>query len=280
MDAARTARRLGATAELDPLLETIAAAATAVLDCERASVFLLDRAAGELSSRVATGIADSPVKEIRFPIGVGIAGEVARTGTVVNLPDAYADPRFNPEFDRRSGFHTRSMLAVPLADHDGTTVGVLQVLNKRGGSFGPRDEQLAGFLGGQAGVAVQRQLLLAHYAEKQRIERDLAIARDIQQRLLPKDAPVVPGFDIATWYAIWAPPRTPAQLPREPREDPRVPSFVAPRAPGAPAQRRRSTEVPQLSIDERERSDRRRLELRASGEVLADRGRGTRRCRR
>ena len=206
------ARRLGATAELDPLLETIAAAATAVLDCERASVFLLDRAAGELSSRVATGIADSPVKEIRFPIGVGIAGEVARTGTVVNLPDAYADPRFNPEFDRRSGFHTRSMLAVPLADHDGTTVGVLQVLNKRGGSFGPRDEQLAGFLGGQAGVAVQRQLLLAHYAEKQRIERDLAIARDIQQRLLPKDAPVVPGFDIATWYAIWAPPRTPAPL--------------------------------------------------------------------
>lgn len=193
------ARRLGATAELDPLLETIAAAATAVLDCERASVFLLDRVAGELSSRVATGIADSPVKEIRFPIGVGIAGEAARTGTMVNLPDAYADPRFNPEFDRRSGFHTRSMLAVPLADHDGTVVGVLQVLNKRGESFGPRDEQLAGFLGGQAGVAVQRQLLLAHYAEKQRIERDLSIARDIQQMLLPKEPPAVPGFDIAGW---------------------------------------------------------------------------------
>jgi phosphoserine phosphatase len=193
------ARRLGATAELDPLLETIAAAATAVLDCERASVFLLDRTAGELASRIATGIADSPVKEIRFPLGVGIAGEVARTGTAVNLPDAYADARFNPEFDRRSGFHTRSMLAVPLADHDGTIVGVLQLLNKRGSAFTPRDEQLAGFLGGQAGVAVQRQLLLGHYAEKQRIERDLSIARDIQQRLLPEGPPTVPGFDIAGW---------------------------------------------------------------------------------
>ena len=170
-----------------------------MLDCERASVFLIDHAAGELSSRVATGIGESPIKEIRFPIGAGIAGEVARTGAAVNLPDAYADPRFNPEFDRRSGFCTRSVLAVPLADHDGGIVGVLQLLNKRGSPFGLRDEQLAGFLGGQAGVAVQRQLLLGHYAEKQRIERDLSIARDIQQRLLPKDPPVVPGFDIAGW---------------------------------------------------------------------------------
>jgi phosphoserine phosphatase len=91
------------------------------------------------------------------------------------------------------------MLTVPLADHDGTIVGVLQLLNKRGRPFGPRDEQLAGFLGGQAGVAVQRQLLLGHYAEKQRIERDLSIARDIQQRLLPKEPPCVSGFDIAGW---------------------------------------------------------------------------------
>ncbi len=193
------ARRLGATTEIDPLLGAIAAAATAVLDCERASVFLLDRAAGELVSRVATGMEDSPIHEIRFPVGVGIAGEVARSGTVVNLADAYADPRFNPEFDRKSGFRTRSMLAVPLADHDGTTVGVLQLLNKAGAPFGGRDEHLAGFLGGQAGVAVQRQLLLGHFAEKQRIERDLAVARGIQQSLLPKHAPEVAGFDIAGW---------------------------------------------------------------------------------
>lgn len=193
------ARRLGATTELDPLLGAIAAAATAVLDCERASVFLLDRAAGELVSRVATGMEDSPIHEIRFPVGVGIAGEVARSGAAVNLADAYADPRFNPEFDRKSGFRTRSMLAVPLADHDATTVGVLQVLNKSGGPFTARDEGLAAFLGSQAGVAVQRQLLLGHLADKQRIERDLAVARGIQQSLLPKAPPDVPGFDIAGW---------------------------------------------------------------------------------
>ena len=139
------ARHLGATVDLDALLETVAVAAMSVLDCERATVYLYDQSAGELCSRLATGIADSPINEIRFPVTRGIAGEVARTGHSVNLPDAYADPRFNPDFDRVSGFRTRSMLAVRLADHDDQTVGVLQVLNKRSGAFYARDEEIAGW---------------------------------------------------------------------------------------------------------------------------------------
>ena len=193
------ARQLGATVELDPLLAAIAAAATSLLDCERATVFLLDRKAGELSSRLATGIAGSPIEEIRFPVTLGIAGEVARTGAAINIPDAYADPRFYPEFDRRSGYRTRSMLTIPLIAHDGATVGVLQLLNKLGGLFAARDEEIAGFLGTQAGVAIHRQLLLEQFAVKQRIERDLNIARDIQRGLLPRNPPVIPGFDIAGW---------------------------------------------------------------------------------
>lgn len=193
------ARRLGATVDLDAMLAAIVDAATALLDCERATVFLYDPTADELCSRIATGIADSPSAEIRFPASRGIAGDVARTGRPVNLPDAYADARFNPEFDRASGFRTRSMLAVRLTDHDDATVGVLQLLNKRAGPFDARDEEIAGFLASQAGVAIQRQRLLQHFAEKQRIDRDLGIARSIQQGLLPRDDPRVPGFDVAGW---------------------------------------------------------------------------------
>ena len=193
------ARQLGATVELDPLLEAIATAATTVLDCERATVFLYDTGTEELYSRVATGIEDSAMKEIRFPVSRGIAGEVARTGSVITLADAYADPRFNPEFDRQSGFRTRNMLAFPLRGYDSTTVGVLQVLNKRSGQFDGHDEKLVRFLGAQAGVAVQRQMLLQEYAHKQRIQRDLNIARDIQQGLLPRENPEVAGYDIAGW---------------------------------------------------------------------------------
>jgi sigma-B regulation protein RsbU (phosphoserine phosphatase) len=193
------ARRLGATVDLDRMLAAIVDAATALLDCERATVFLYDAPRDELCSRIATGIADSPISEIRFPASRGIAGYVAKTGRRVNLPDAYADPRFNQEFDRASGYRTRSMLAVRLADHDDVTVGVLQLLNKRHGPFDRRDEEIAGFLGSQAGVAIQRQRLLDHFAEKQRIQRDLNIARTIQQGLLPRSNPVLPGFDVAGW---------------------------------------------------------------------------------
>ena len=193
------ARQLGSTVELDPLLAAIATAAISVLDCERATVFLYDAATNELYSRLATGMDDSQVKEIRFPVGQGIAGEVASRGCIINLPDAYADPRFNREFDRRSGFHTSNMLAFPLAGLEKATVGVLQVLNKRGGPFNDRDEHLVGFLGAQVGVALQRQMLLGHFAEKQRIQRDLNIARDIQQGLLPREKPAIAGYDIAGW---------------------------------------------------------------------------------
>ncbi|MGI9177186.1 MAG: PP2C family protein-serine/threonine phosphatase, partial [Pirellulales bacterium] len=179
--------------------QAIASAATDLLDCERATVYLYDATTDELRSRLATGMADSPVSELRFPAGRGIAGQVARTGMLVNLPDAYADPRFNPDFDKTSGFRTRSMLTVRLADHDDGTVGVLQLLNKRSRPFDARDEEIAGFLGSQAGVAMQRQTLLDHFAEKQKIQRDLSIAQSIQQGLLPREQPLAAGFDIAGW---------------------------------------------------------------------------------
>src|SRR5205823_5224214 len=82
---------------------------------------------------------------------------------------------------------------------DNEPVGVLQVLNKRAGPFGPWDEALAKTFSAQAGVAVQRQLLLEEFAKKQRFERDMDIARQIQQGLLPKRPPAAAGFDIAGW---------------------------------------------------------------------------------
>lgn len=187
-------RQLGATTELQPMLETIEGAARAVLNCERATVFLYDRKTDELYSQVATG-----VDSIRFPAGRGIAGETVRQSQVVRVPDAYADARFNPDVDRRTGFRTRDLLSVPLTGYDNSIVGVLQVLNKQRGAFDDFDVELVRVFGAQAGVAVQRQLLLEHFAEKQRLQHDLDIARSIQQALLPKAEPQVAGFDIAGW---------------------------------------------------------------------------------
>ncbi len=187
-------RELGATIELAPLLRKVEQAALKVLECERATVFLYDTERHELVSRVATG-----VDEIRFSADNGIAGEVVRTGEIIHVPDAYADARFNPEIDRRTGFRTRNMVTFPLLGIDKSIVGVLQVLNKHDGHFDPWDHDLVESFGAQVGVAVQRQLLMEHYAQKQQMERDLNLARDIQQGLLPTTRPDLAGFDIAGW---------------------------------------------------------------------------------
>src|SRR5947199_4939666 len=155
-------RQLSASIELGPLLATIERSCLHVLDCDRASIFLYDQAGDQLSSRVATGIGGSgpgPVREIRFPADRGIAGEALRSGAVLNIADAYADGRFNPEVDRQTGYRTRNVLTCPLLGLDGTPVGVLQVLNKRAGAFSPWDEDVIRTFAAQAGVALQRQLL-------------------------------------------------------------------------------------------------------------------------
>jgi len=185
-------RRMAATVDLDALLPLIIERSVELLGAERASLFLYEPATDELVTRIATG-----EKEIRAPADRGIAGATVRTGQTINVPDAYADDRFNPEVDRKTGFRTRNILSVPLADFEGRLVGVLQVINKRAGAFGPADVELAETLAAQAGVLLQRAQLIEHFIRKQEMERAMRIAREIQQGLLPARAPHVCGFDVA-----------------------------------------------------------------------------------
>ena len=151
------AKALVAERDLDRLLKLIVHAAARVVDADRCSLFLVDRDRGELWSKVAQGVT---MKEIRFPMGRGIAGAVAETNTPVNIPDAYADPRFNQNVDKQTGYKTRSILCVPMRSVEGEVVGVLQALNKLDGNpFNPEDEELLFALGGQAAAAVNNAML-------------------------------------------------------------------------------------------------------------------------
>jgi len=188
------ARHMAVTNDLDVLLGTIVEATCEVLGCDRATIFLYDAATDELYSRVAKG-----VEAIRFPADKGIAGQAAQERCCINVPDAYADPRFNPEVDKETGYHTCTLLTFPLENIQGDLMGVLQALNKRGRPFDEQDEELARALSAQAGVALDRGRLLEEFAEKQRMQRDLEVARSIQQSLFPKANPVVPGYEVAGW---------------------------------------------------------------------------------
>jgi len=187
-------RDMVATADLDELLGVIIERSMELLDSERASLFLYEPATDELITRIAHG-----EEEIRMPATAGIAGSVAQSREILNIPDAYADDRFNRDVDRQTGFRTRNILALPLIDYAGDLVGVLEVLNKRDGAYTDGDIRLARTLGAQAGVTLQRARLLAHYVEKQRMAQSLEIARQIQQGLLPGEPPALDGYDVAGW---------------------------------------------------------------------------------
>jgi HD-GYP domain-containing protein (c-di-GMP phosphodiesterase class II) len=143
--------------DLDTLLQRILHEATRVVDADRGSLFLVDEAAGQLWTKIAQGIGSG--KEIRIPIGKGIAGHVAKTGEIVNLADAYADPRFNRTVDTQTGYRTRCLLAVPMMDMRGHVVGVLQMLNKRHETFTNEDADVLVALGGQAAAAIDNARL-------------------------------------------------------------------------------------------------------------------------
>jgi putative nucleotidyltransferase with HDIG domain len=143
--------------DLDALLRLIAEATVTMVGAERATIYIVDREKQEFWSRVATG---KGVGEIRFPIGVGIAGTVAKTGETINIPDAYADPRFNPESDRRTGFTTRNLLTIAMTGHDGGVIGVFQAVNKKSGAFTVEDELTLGSLASSAAVAVENAQLV------------------------------------------------------------------------------------------------------------------------
>ena len=123
--------------DLSAMLSKIVTEAAKMLRADRATLFLNDEKTKELFSRVAMG--DS-VGEIRLPNHVGIAGAVFTSGQTINIPYAYADLRFSPAFDKKTGYFTRSILCVPILNKSGKIIGVTQVLNKRGGPFNDEDE--------------------------------------------------------------------------------------------------------------------------------------------
>lgn len=154
-------RRLMSVTDLTPLLQLMAEATRELLASDRATIFIVDPDRGELWSRIALGTG-----EIRVPIGTGIAGTVAQTGAVINIPDAYADPRFNPEPDQQSGYQTKSLLTFPMTGQEGRVIGVFQAVNKNGGgAFTTADEDTLASLAASAAVAVENAQLVAE--EKQ-----------------------------------------------------------------------------------------------------------------
>jgi len=184
------AKALASEIKLDNLLQVIVAKAAEVMDAERATLFLYDKPRNELWSKTTQKL---EINEIRVALGVGIAGTVAKTRALINIGDAYADPRFDSTFDKQTGYRTRSILCLPLIGNGDSLVGVIQVLNKRDReTFDKIDESLLAGLSDHITVALERGRLIEAYIEKERLEEGLKLAHDIQMSMLPKTFPPFP----------------------------------------------------------------------------------------
>lgn len=153
--------------ELTELLGALVDAVVRQLDAEKGTLYLVDGGAGMITS-VVTDVPGG----IRLAIGQGLAGAVAQSGDIVNVPDARHDVRFNPTTDQKTGFVTRSVLALPIKDGGGEVIGVLQILNARKGDFTVDDEANARGLAKQAGSVLERTSLYAELKKKSPLSTD------------------------------------------------------------------------------------------------------------
>jgi len=183
-------RKLAAPFDLDTMLAEVVDAAREVLSADRGTVFLYDDATDELVVRVGTDL-----DHIRIPADKGIVGESAQTRKLINVPDCYADDRFNRAIDKQTGYRSRCMLTIPLIGYEESLIGVLQILNKKDGVFDAQDEFIGLALAAQAAVVLHRVKLTQQIIESERLDREISVARDVQMGTLPTDMPEIAGYE-------------------------------------------------------------------------------------
>jgi Nif-specific regulatory protein len=167
----KISQRINSERDLAALLNLIAQEATRLMEADRATIFLLDREKLELWSIVTL---DS--EPIRFDARLGLAGAAALTGQTISVEDAYEDPRFYKEIDEYTGYHTQSLLVMPLSKNEGEIIGTFQILNKKSGTFNKEDEEILKALAEQVVIAIET----AHLVEELKRHRGQLIEENSQ----------------------------------------------------------------------------------------------------
>lgn len=187
--------------DLAELLKLIINILGETIDAARGAVYLVDEENDELYAQVLLEDTGVP-REIRVKMGEGIAGHVAATGEVLNIVDAYNDPRFLQSYDQVTGFRTHTVLTAPMRNPRGKIIGVVQLLNKKGGPFTSRDERLLTAMAAQAAISIENARLYEQEIRQRLLNQELETAKGIQQSFLPQTVPHHPGWDVG---AFWRP---------------------------------------------------------------------------
>ncbi|MFI5398822.1 MAG: ATP-binding protein [Candidatus Binatia bacterium] len=187
-----TGAALCGTLHLRELLAVMMERVREVLEAEACSVMLVDDASQTLRWEVALGEGAGKLQTLSVPLGSGISGRVAATGSAIRIEDVQNDPRWQGQrFDAATGFTTRSIMCVPMQTH-GRIIGVVQVLNRGGAPFSDDDQRLLEALAGMGGVAIENARLYEHLEQKVQertaeLSRTLTELRDAQTQLVQSE---------------------------------------------------------------------------------------------
>jgi Nif-specific regulatory protein len=173
-------QKMNSERDLGSLLDLIAREATHLLDCDRASIFLLDAEKNELWSKVALGSSEI----LRFHAAEGIAGHAVQTGETVNVADAYSDAHFYTAIDDRTGYVTRTVLAVAVRNQGGEIIGAFEALNKRSGVFTAQDEEALTALALHAAIAIETAQLVGELRRNQDelVQQNAHLWREVENK--------------------------------------------------------------------------------------------------
>ena len=184
-------RTISTPLDLEGVIEAIFNALHQVVDFDAAAIYLVNRKTHELELVSQLGYPEGSEEAFQLQLGQGIVGYVAKTGEPVIVPDVRTDSRYvaaRPE--------TRSELAAPLTV-EGRTIGVFNLESNLDDAYHDGHMELVSAFASQAGVAIERARLTRELLERRHLEKELAIAREIQLSFLPKSDPVITGFDVA-----------------------------------------------------------------------------------
>jgi len=168
----RAAACLAQSLDLEKTLQAVMDEARKLMDADRSTLFLLDESGKELWTRIAAADGKTTI-DIRIPANKGIAGYVASTKISLNIVDAYKDPRFDPSTDRRTGYHTRTVLCMPVFNSKNQLIGVTQLINKEKGYFTPSDEEFMRAFNTQAGIALENAQLFESVLQEKQYQKDI-----------------------------------------------------------------------------------------------------------
>lgn len=193
--------RIRSTLDLDEILAHVLDAVHAAVPYDAGGIFVLNRSAPDgyvgdprqvIAGIVRRGYDERPAEDdMVLMCGQGLVGHVIRTGESVVVPDVHADPRY---FEGRS--LTRSEVVVPIVSA-GDTIGGLNLESDRLHAFDDEDLEILHVFADAASAAIGRALLHHELMERRRVDHQMQLAQAVQTRLLPRRAPVVPGYELA-----------------------------------------------------------------------------------